>query len=90
MKKIFCVFFCATFAIISSKTAYGQNTEDVDALISEFYNNFTSEESNRTIKEKIEQLINKYSLPSFTLKQVFDDCRKQLVDFKIMKPDDKA
>ena len=57
MKKIFCVFFCATFAIISSKTAYGQNTEDVDALISEFYNNFTSEESNRTIKEKIEQLI---------------------------------
>ena len=38
--------------------------------------------------EKIKELISKYSLPSFTLKQVFDDCRTQLVDFKIMKPDD--
>jgi len=36
--------------------------------------------------EKLGEIISQHSLPSFTLKQVFDDCRKQLVDFKIMKP----
>lgn len=34
-----------------------QDPPNTDALISEFYNNFTSKESNKDIKEKIEQLI---------------------------------
>jgi len=38
--------------------------------------------------KKMRDLLTKYSLPSFTLKQVFDECRKQLVEFKIMKPED--
>jgi len=38
--------------------------------------------------KKMQGLLKQYSLPSFTLKQIFDECRKQLVEFKIMKPED--
>jgi len=38
--------------------------------------------------KKIRKLLNSYSLLSFTLKQIIAECRKQLVEFKIMKPSD--
>lgn len=38
--------------------------------------------------KKIRKLLNSYSLPSFTLKQVIAECRKQLKEFKIMKLED--
>lgn len=38
--------------------------------------------------KKIRKLLNSHSLPSFTLKQIVAECRKQLVEFKIMKPKD--
>lgn len=37
--------------------------------------------------KKIEKLLQQHALPSFTIQQVFDECRKQLVAFQIMKPD---
>lgn len=38
--------------------------------------------------KKMRALLKQYPLPSFTLKQVFEDCRRQLVEFKITKPED--
>lgn len=52
-------------------------------ITDEFY---TKQDRFRADK-KIQKLLKQYPLPSFTLKQVFDECRKQLVDFKIMKPE---
>jgi len=38
--------------------------------------------------KKIRELLNGYSLPSFTLKQITAECRRQLKEFKIIKPKD--
>jgi hypothetical protein len=46
---------------------------------------FYSRQDRARADKKIQKLIDNYSLPSFTLKQVFDDCRKQLLEFKIMR-----
>lgn len=49
---------CAFFLLPGM--AHAQKTVEVDALLSEFYNNFNSVEKNRAVKEGIERLIEQY------------------------------
>lgn len=50
--------------------------------------NYFSRQDRFRVDKRFKKLLNLHLLPSFTLKKVFDDCRKQLDDFKIMKPED--
>jgi hypothetical protein len=50
-----------------------------------FGDDYYSRQDRHRAKKKLKKLLSTYNIPSFTLKQVFDECRKQLVDFKIVK-----
>ena len=58
-------------------------SQQLKLISDEFYTRQNRAQADKRIKGLIQQ----YPLPSFTLKQVFEECRKQLVDFKIMKPE---
>jgi hypothetical protein len=49
---------------------------------------YFSRQDRSRVDKKFRKLLDLHSLPFFTLKKVFDECRKQLNEFKVMKPED--
>ncbi|MFH1401494.1 MAG: hypothetical protein ABIG40_00845 [Parcubacteria group bacterium] len=49
--------------------------------------NYYSKQDRARADKKFKRFILAHSIPSFTLKRFIEECRKQLVEFKIMKPD---
>lgn len=47
---------------------------------------FYTRQQRAVADKRMEKLLKQHSMPSFSIKQVFDECRKQLLAFKIMKP----
>ena len=50
--------------------------------------NYFSRQDRSRVDKKFRKLLGLHPLPFFTLKKVFDECRKQLNEFKVMKPED--
>jgi hypothetical protein len=48
---------------------------------------YFSRQDRSRVDKKLKKLLNLYPFPFFTLKKVFDECRKQLNEFKVMKPE---
>ncbi len=49
---------------------------------------YFSRQDRSRVDKKFKKLLNLHPLPFFTLKKVFDECRKQLNEFKTIKPED--
>jgi len=48
---------------------------------------YFSRQDRSRVDKRFKKLLNLHPLPFFTLKKVFDECRRQLNEFRIMKPD---
>ena len=54
------VIWFTVLTFLHAEAMHAQESYEIDSLVSEFYNNFVSKESNKEVKENIERLLERY------------------------------